>query len=50
MPKDFPQLRSNPSALRQRIYARIQDITGATKGMIDEWDVVNEPYTNNDVM
>ena len=50
MPKDFPELRSNPAALRQRIYARIQDITGATKGMIDEWDVVNEPYTNNDVM
>jgi endo-1,4-beta-xylanase len=50
MPKDFPQLRSNPAALRQRIYGRIQDITGATKGMIDEWDVVNEPYTNNDVM
>lgn len=50
MPKDFPSLRGNPAALRQRIYARIQDITGATKGMIDEWDVVNEPYTNQDVM
>lgn len=36
--------------LRDRIAARIADITGAFAGRIESWDVINEPRTNHDVM
>ena len=28
----------------------IRNITRATKGLLDEWDVLNEPFTNFDLM
>ncbi|QYM77625.1 endo-1,4-beta-xylanase [Horticoccus luteus] len=28
----------------------MREITRATKGLIDEWDVLNEPFTNGDLM
>ncbi len=28
----------------------IHSITRATRGLLDEWDVLNEPYTNHDLM
>jgi endo-1,4-beta-xylanase len=30
--------------------AHIDDLAVATRGLVQEWDVVNEPYTNYDVM
>jgi GH35 family endo-1,4-beta-xylanase len=36
--------------LRQRIDAHIADIAGATAGLVDAWDVMNEPFNNNDFM
>lgn len=50
LPKDFPSLAGKPAEMRARIEGRFQDIIGATKGKVVEWDVVNESYTNNDVM
>lgn len=32
------------------VLAHIRSITRATKGLLDEWDVLNEPYTNHDLM
>ncbi len=32
------------------VHAHIRDITRATKGLLDEWDVLNEPFTNFDLM
>lgn len=49
MPGDVQALASNPEALRSRILEHIDDIMGATQGELEEWDVVNEPFTNTDV-
>jgi GH35 family endo-1,4-beta-xylanase len=46
-------LDANPvdtERLRNRIETHIADIVSRTSGLIDFWDVVNEPRTNNDVM
>jgi GH35 family endo-1,4-beta-xylanase len=32
------------------IEAHIREMARATRGLISEWDVLNEPYTNHDVM
>jgi endo-1,4-beta-xylanase len=32
------------------VHAHIRDIARATKGILDEWDVLNEPFTNFDLM
>ena len=46
LPKDVPAMFSNPAQLRSRIDSHLQDILGATKGQLTEWDVVNEPSAN----
>jgi endo-1,4-beta-xylanase len=33
-----------------RALAHIADVVGATRDLVDEWDVLNEPYTNHDRM
>jgi GH35 family endo-1,4-beta-xylanase len=33
-----------------RTLAHIADIGGATRDLVQEWDVLNEPYTNHDLM
>lgn len=33
-----------------RVLAHIADILGATRGLLEEWDVLNEPYDNHDLM
>tara|TARA_R100000027_G_scaffold2734_2_gene2656 strand:+ start:6415 stop:8112 length:1698 start_codon:yes stop_codon:yes gene_type:complete len=37
-------------AAKQVVLDHIQDITTATADLLDEWDVVNEPYSNHDLM
>jgi GH35 family endo-1,4-beta-xylanase len=36
--------------LEARIESRFQDIISATKGKVEDWDVVNEPYSNDDLL
>ncbi len=50
MPADVQRLAGDPAALRQRVLSHIDDVMGATQGLIAEWDVINEPYTNYDLM
>ncbi len=33
-----------------RALAHIADVAGATREVVDEWDVLNEPYANHDLM
>ncbi len=47
---DLTKERGNPAALRERINRHIRDITGATRDLVDEWDVINEPWNNHDFM
>jgi endo-1,4-beta-xylanase len=46
LPDDVVPLLQNPAGLRSRIDGHLQDILGATKGQIVEWDVINEPSAN----
>jgi GH35 family endo-1,4-beta-xylanase len=46
LPEDVPPMFSDVSRLRARIDQHLQDILGATRGQVVEWDVVNEPSAN----
>ncbi len=50
MPQDVQALANNPEALRQRILARISDVAAAVRGLVVDWDVVNEPVAERDVL
>ena len=50
VPKDLEGLAGNPDALRQRINEHIKSEVTAMKGLLVDWDVINEPYTNFDIM
>lgn len=49
-PKSLEALKQDPAALEQRIEDHIKDEVSATKGQLTEWDVVNEPYANHDIL
>ncbi|MGL6225414.1 MAG: endo-1,4-beta-xylanase [Thermoguttaceae bacterium] len=49
-PEDLKQLRSDSEQLRTRINRHIVDEVTALKGQLVDWDVVNEPYTNNEIL
>lgn len=44
------QFKDDPEALRNAIMERIQTVGSRYSGRIDDWDVINEPYTNRDFM
>ncbi len=50
LPTDLHTLANDPAALEHRIDDHIRDEAGALAGQVTEWDVVNEPYLNNDLM
>ncbi|MGD0200582.1 MAG: endo-1,4-beta-xylanase [Bryobacteraceae bacterium] len=53
LPTDVVQMLDatpvNQQTLRDRIHNHFIDILGATRGMLTDWDVINEPYANRDV-
>ncbi len=50
LPSDLRPLANDPAALKTRIDDHIRDITTALAGRVIEWDVVNEPQRNRDLM
>ncbi|MDQ8209390.1 endo-1,4-beta-xylanase [Coraliomargarita sp. SDUM461003] len=44
------QLQRTDPIVKEITLAHIEDITSATAHLLDEWDVVNEPYSNHDLM
>jgi endo-1,4-beta-xylanase len=44
------ELKNNKPALQKAILDHIAEIAGHYKGQLVEWDVLNEPRTNHDVM
>ena len=50
LPNDVEKLKNDPAALRKRIHDHIAEEMTALKGLYSEWDVVNEPYSNHDLM
>jgi endo-1,4-beta-xylanase len=49
MPADVQTLSTDKAALRSRIDTHITDEAGALTGNVDNWDVVNEPYSEHNV-
>lgn len=43
-------VKDDPEALRQIVADHIDDVATATKGLVDEWDVLNEPNSEHDYM
>ena len=50
LPADLRAMAGDPAGLEQRIDDHIRDEVGALAGKVTEWDVINEPYLNNDLM
>ncbi|HET7535323.1 MAG TPA: endo-1,4-beta-xylanase, partial [Candidatus Didemnitutus sp.] len=52
LPNYTQHLRGTPheAAIPDLVVGHIREITRATKGLLDEWDVLNEPYSNHDLM
>ncbi len=49
-PRDLQALKDDPDKLRARINAHIAHEVSTLKGRLIDWDVINEPYTNHDLM
>lgn len=49
-PKDLVTLKNEPALLRKRVEDHIREEVAATRGLISDWDVVNEPAGNHDLL
>lgn len=49
-PRDLPTLKDDKAALAKRVRDHIVDEVTATRGTLVEWDVVNEPFDNHDIL
>ncbi|MCC5024038.1 MAG: endo-1,4-beta-xylanase [Candidatus Synoicihabitans palmerolidicus] len=45
-----PLVESNDASVPQRVLTHIEDVITATAGKFVDWDVINEPYDNFDLM
>lgn len=53
LPRSVQALRGHPEAAARippLVLAHIDDVTRRTAPFLDEWDVVNEPFSNHDLM
>lgn len=49
-PSSLKSYESNPSMLRALIDKHIDEVTRFTSGRLVDWDVINEPYSEHDIM
>jgi len=50
LPDDLELHKDDPDYLRQRTREHIEDEVSTMKGLVVDWDVINEPYWNHDLM
>lgn len=52
LPKPVQEKLGTPkqSEIPEMVLAHIREIARATKGIVQEWDALNEPFTNHDLM
>ncbi len=50
LPERLREFEDDPAALRRESLEHIRDEVTALRGKIFEWDVMNEPYSNHDLM
>jgi GH35 family endo-1,4-beta-xylanase len=48
--KTLKQYKDNPSKIKEESEKHIVDVVSSTKQYFNEWDVINEPRANNDLM
>jgi len=50
LPSTLKSLETNPVALRVAIDKHIDEVTQFANGQLKDWDVINEPYSEKDMM
>ncbi|HUT59252.1 MAG TPA: endo-1,4-beta-xylanase [Phycisphaerae bacterium] len=50
LPRDLLTLKDNPAALRKRLNDHVTEEVSAMRGRLVDWDVINEPRDNHDLM
>lgn len=50
MPDDLEQHKDDPEYLRTRVMEHIEEEVSEVKECVVDWDVINEPYWNHDLM
>lgn len=50
VPRNLRNLRNDPPRLRQRIAEHFEETAGRFAGRLLDWDVVNEVYSNHDIV
>jgi GH35 family endo-1,4-beta-xylanase len=50
LPPDLKSMAGDPAALRRRVLDHIEEIVTANAGALVAWDVVNEPFSNFDLL
>ena len=50
LPAELKNLENDPAALQSAVDAHITDEASSLRGQLHDWDVLNEPYKNHDLM
>jgi endo-1,4-beta-xylanase len=50
LPSSLKRMKDDPEKLRAAVLGHIRELTTAMKGKLEQWDVVNEPFTNHDLL
>ncbi len=50
LPKSLKALESDKPKLRAEVRKHIKELMGQMKGTLEQWDVMNEPFDNHDLM
>jgi endo-1,4-beta-xylanase len=50
VPRNIKDLKDDPEALRKAVDAHVIEEVSAMRGKVIHWDVINEPYTNHEIM
>ncbi len=50
LPGKLKRLKDDPVALRKAAEDHVREMVTAMKGRLEHWDVVNEPFTNHDML
>jgi endo-1,4-beta-xylanase len=50
LPAAMKRMQHEPDKLRQAVLTHIRELVTAMKGRLLQWDVVNEPFTNHDLL
>ncbi len=49
-PSQLQDMKGDPDAVRRAMAAHITDEVSALRGQLHDWDVLNEPYKNHDII